>query len=79
MSFGFSVGDFIALGKLIVDITTCLKNVGGSKSEYRDVVLELEYLQKALAHLDRLRPQGDSLGTDSIKYAALSWRGSTIL
>ena len=74
MSFGFSVGDFLAVGKLIVDITTCLKDVSGSKSEYRDVVLELECLQKALLHLDRLKPRGESLNVDSIKYAALSCR-----
>jgi hypothetical protein len=29
---------------------------------------------KALLHLDRLKPQGDSLNVDSIKYAALSCR-----
>jgi hypothetical protein len=75
MSFGFSVGDFIAVGKLIADITSCLKEAGGSKSEYRDVVLELECLRKALVHLDRLQSQpGNSLSTDSIKYAALSCR-----
>jgi hypothetical protein len=74
MSFGFSVGDFIAVGKLIADITSCLKEAGGSKSEYRDVVLELECLRKALVHLDRLQSQPGNLSTDSIKYAALSCR-----
>jgi hypothetical protein len=74
MSFGFSVGDFLAVGKLIADITTCLKDVGGSKSEYRDLIVELECLQKALVHLDQLKPQGDARCTDSIKYAALSCR-----
>ncbi|KAK3902573.1 hypothetical protein C8A05DRAFT_33716 [Staphylotrichum tortipilum] len=75
MSFGFSVGDFLAVGKLIADITSCLKEVGGSKSEYRDVVLELDCLHKTLVHLDRLpSQQGNSLTADSIKYAALSCR-----
>ena len=72
MSFGFSVGDFLAVGKLIADITSSLKDVGGSKSLYHDVVLELECLQKALVHLDRLQPQSESRNVDSIKYAALS-------
>ena len=75
MSFGFSVGDFIAAGKLIADITSCLKEVGGSKSEYHNVVLELECLHKTLVHLDRLQSrQGNSPTADSIKYAALSCR-----
>jgi hypothetical protein len=74
MSFGFSVGDFVAVGKLVADITSCLKDAGGSKSEYQDLTLELECLQKALAHLDQLKPQGDARHTDSIKYAALSCR-----
>ncbi len=76
MSFGFSVGDVLAVGKLIADIASCLKDVGGSKSEYRDLVLELECLHKTLVHLDRLPSrQGSSAPTaDSIKYAALSCR-----
>ncbi len=72
MSFGLSVGDFLAVGKLIADITSSLKEIGGSKCVYRDVVLELECLQKALVHLDRLQPQSNSQHVDSIKYAALS-------
>jgi hypothetical protein len=54
MSFGFSVGDFIAAGKLISDIINSLSDVGGSKSEYQELVRELESLQFALRHLDKL-------------------------
>ncbi|KAK1752197.1 hypothetical protein QBC47DRAFT_389988 [Echria macrotheca] len=75
MSFGFSVGDFLAAAKLVADITSCLKDIGGSKSEYRDLILELECLRKALIHLDELKPhQGCAHRADSIKYAALSCR-----
>ncbi|KAK5652130.1 hypothetical protein OQA88_10772 [Cercophora sp. LCS_1] len=75
MSFGFSAGDFLAVGKLISDVVLCLKEAGGSKSEYCDVVLELECLQKALVHLDQLKPPRDgALQVDSIKYAAISCR-----
>jgi hypothetical protein len=34
MSFGFSVGDFIAVGKLIGEITCSLQTIGGARSEY---------------------------------------------
>ena len=39
MSFGFSVGDFLALGGLIVKTVDALR---GSRSEYQELVLELE-------------------------------------
>ncbi|KAH5398360.1 hypothetical protein HBI67_214670 [Parastagonospora nodorum] len=77
MSVGFSVGDFIAVGKLINDISSCLQDAGGAKAEYQELLRELECLQQALHHLDKLQ-QGSSsspsLNLDSIKYAALSCR-----
>ena len=39
MSFGFSIGDFIAVGKLIVKIVDSLRS---SKSEYQELIRELE-------------------------------------
>ncbi|RDL35768.1 uncharacterized protein BP5553_06380 [Venustampulla echinocandica] len=75
MSFGFSVGDFIALGSLIADIASSLREAGGSKSEYQEILRELEGLEHALSHLDKLQ-SGDACSTSiaSIKYAALSCR-----
>lgn len=75
MSFGFSVGDFLATGKLAADIVSCLKDSGGSREEYQGLVRELDCLQSALVHLDKLTGAGESSHTlDSIKYAALSCR-----
>lgn len=74
MSFGFSVGDFIAVGKIIVDITSSLQEVGGSKSEYQELLRELECLQHALQHLDKLHWKSSSTSLESIKYAAISCR-----
>jgi hypothetical protein len=74
MSFGFSVGDFLAVGKLIADITTSLREAGGSKSEYQELLRELESLTHALKHLDKLPSNGTSANLESIKYAALSCR-----
>ena len=39
MSFGFAVGDFLAVGRLIYDITNALR---GSRAEYQELVRELE-------------------------------------
>jgi hypothetical protein len=74
MSFGFSVGDFLAVGKLITDITNSLREAGGSKSEYQELLRELESLNHALKHLDNLPTNGASANLESIKYASLSCR-----
>ena len=39
MSFGFSVGDFFAVGHLIYEIYGALRN---SEAEYRELIIELE-------------------------------------
>ena len=70
MSFGFSVGDFIAAGQLIFQIAETLKGVGGAKSDYQELLRELESLDKALKHVDRLK----GATADSIKCAALMCR-----
>ncbi|OCL02273.1 hypothetical protein AOQ84DRAFT_305017 [Glonium stellatum] len=76
MSFGFSIGDFITVSKLISEITNSLKDARGATSEYQGIIRELECLNHALHRLDKLqlskRLSSDSL--DSIKYAALSCR-----
>ncbi|KAL8365584.1 hypothetical protein RB595_004414 [Gaeumannomyces hyphopodioides] len=73
MSFGFGVGDFLAVGKLIFDITSCLKDIGGAKSEYQDLVIELDCLQKALSDIENLRDLGSNpIRADSIRYTVLA-------
>ncbi|XXG93972.1 hypothetical protein Hte_000222 [Hypoxylon texense] len=74
MSFGFSVGDFLAVGKLVTDIVSCLKDTGGSRTEYQDLVRELECLQAALIHLDKLTATKTPHDLTAIKYTALSCR-----
>lgn len=76
MAFGFSVGDFIAIGKLIKDISSCLHDTGGAKAEYQELLREFECLQQALQHLDKLQNRNSCspAALDSIKYAALSCR-----
>jgi hypothetical protein len=75
MSLKFSVGDFTAVGALIIDITKSLQAVSGAKSDYQELLKELETIQIALRHLDSLEhisPHSSYL--DSIKFAALSCR-----
>jgi hypothetical protein len=62
---------------VIKDISSCLQDVRGAKADYQVLQRELECLQQALTHLDKLQ-QGSSalpsLNLDSIRYAALSCR-----
>ena len=70
MSFGISVGDFITVGRLIQDIVSSLR--ASSISEYRELILELHGLQRALNEVEHLKchPSQD-LAVNGIKAAAL--------
>ncbi|KAI1136976.1 hypothetical protein F5Y05DRAFT_414698 [Hypoxylon sp. FL0543] len=74
MSFGFSAGDFIAVGKLVAGIVSSLRDSGGSRTDYQHLIRELECLQATLIHLDKLAETGTSQDLAAIKYAALSCR-----
>ncbi|KAF2856102.1 hypothetical protein T440DRAFT_384380 [Plenodomus tracheiphilus IPT5] len=74
MSFGVSIGDFIAVSKLIKDISDCLRT-GAVKTEYQAILHILELLEKALCHLDTLRDDPSSPGrVDFVKIIRLSCR-----
>ena len=54
MSFGFSVGDFLAAAGLIERVVTALQDSGGSGFQYQRLTLQLHTLSKALQEVDRL-------------------------
>lgn len=69
-TFGFSVGDFIAVGQLVFNLIEALR--GKSTFEYRELVIELEGLQRALQDIEQLPSNTkDSAAINSIKVAAL--------
>ena len=70
MSFGISVGDFITVGRLIQDIVSSLH--ASSISEYRELILELHGLQRALNEIEHLKCHpSQELAVNGIKVAAL--------
>ena len=72
MAFGFSVSDFLTVGKLITDIILSLRDVGGSASEYQGLHRELGSLQRALQHVDKLSGRAEQQpAINAIKCAAL--------
>lgn len=75
MSFGYSVSDVITVGRLIADLARCLKDVGGSKSEYQELRRELDCLDDVLKDLDKRSVGMSSSSTlNAIKAAALHCR-----
>ncbi|CZR54199.1 uncharacterized protein PAC_04082 [Phialocephala subalpina] len=79
MSFGFSVGDFLAAAALIKDIVTCLGATGGAASRYQELMLELDGLQRALDKIEHLEaPPGRTEGINGLKVVALSFESTKI-
>ncbi|KAI1854309.1 hypothetical protein JX266_001450 [Neoarthrinium moseri] len=74
MAFGFSVGDCIAIGKLVASTISCLHEVGGSRSDFQLLTCELECLEQALHRLETMEASQRSPQLDSIRCAALSCR-----
>lgn len=72
MSFGFGVGDFIAVGKLVADICSSLKSSGGSRSDYQELQRELDILSQILDQLRRLPPHSTNASLDQLKISALT-------
>ena len=71
MSFGVSVGDFIAAGVLIKNIVTALQS--SSASEHKELLLELSGLQRALDEIEHLQPSPhQETEANAVKVAALT-------
>lgn len=51
MSFGFSVGDFIAVAKLIKDISSTIQ---GASASYQALDLELYSLRRVLDEIEKI-------------------------
>jgi hypothetical protein len=54
MSFGFSVGDFVAALELVGTVIRALRETGGAKSRLREVVNELYSLERAILQVKQL-------------------------
>jgi Tat protein secretion system quality control protein TatD with DNase activity len=52
--FGFSAGDFVALGGLIVKVGKALKDHGGAAEEYQHVVFELQKFRSIIDQVEAL-------------------------
>ncbi|UNI20620.1 hypothetical protein JDV02_006690 [Purpureocillium takamizusanense] len=73
MSLGFSVGDFLAVSKLIKDISDCIRH--GSTTSYQALDVELHSLKRALDEIERLQcPPGQEADVNKVKVVALNCR-----
>lgn len=55
MSFGFSVGDFLAGASLAYKLSQSLSSATGSQREYKDLIAELHVVHKVLLQVEDLR------------------------
>lgn len=73
MSFGFSVGDFVAAAQLISSIVSSLRSAGGASSSFQELIRELDLLQRALTDIEHLSgPSSQQPCINAIKCAALN-------
>ncbi|KAE8445955.1 hypothetical protein EG329_012734 [Mollisiaceae sp. DMI_Dod_QoI] len=73
MSFGFSIGDFLAAARLISQAVSAIREAGGSSSQYQRLRVELDSLSYTLQEVDQLEPVGGLDATvEAIKATALS-------
>ncbi|KAF4626011.1 hypothetical protein G7Y89_g12151 [Cudoniella acicularis] len=73
MSFGFSVGDFLAAASLIEQAISALRDAGGSAFQYERVALELHTLNRTLQAVDHLEAEeGLEAIVEAIKATALT-------
>ena len=71
MSFGVSVGDFIAAGILIKNIVSALQSA--STSNHQELLFELHALQRALHEIEHLHPDPQQeTEVNAVKVAALT-------
>lgn len=70
MSFGFSVGDFLAGAKLIADLTRALSASKGASMEYQQLILDLQVVETTLVQIDQMR-LASQLNTSALN--ALCW------
>jgi hypothetical protein len=52
MSFGFSVGDFLAVGTLLFKIGATLRDSTGSSAHYQELLLQIDSFEKLLKIVD---------------------------
>lgn len=75
MSFGFAVGDFITVGKLIKETISCLRSVDGAEWEYQELVRDLKALDTSLYYLGHIDNEMNTFAHISpIKTAATTCR-----
>lgn len=55
MSFGFSVGDFLAVAQLAYTLGKALSDSKGAVKEYGDLITELNIVHRVLLHINDLR------------------------
>ena len=74
MSFGFSVGDFVAGLSLLKSLIDALDGTYGAKAEYRGLIAQLYSLERALVAIKEIEVQEASREYDATQQAVRGCR-----
>jgi hypothetical protein len=72
MSFGWSVADCFAALNLLIEVFSSLKDSGGSRSEYQELVRELSGLKIALQHIENLVTRDNTLSPRLVELKSIA-------
>jgi hypothetical protein len=78
MSFGWSAGDLVAAVKLINDIISCIRDVGGAWEHFQELVTELQGSEKTLDEINELAKSSSDIPEISALKFASSACGDTL-
>jgi hypothetical protein len=65
MSFGFSIGDFIAVANIAATVISALSSKDGAPKLYQDLITDLDGVQKTFIYLSEMK-MDDPLGQATI-------------
>jgi hypothetical protein len=60
MSFGFGVGDFVAVLNLLQRVATELRNYQNAPASFQELRVELELLRSTILHVLRIEPANEA-------------------
>ena len=71
MSFGWSAGDIFAAIKVVNQIVSCIRNTGGAREHFQELVTELHGLEQALTEIANLTGSSEHIPEiEALKFAS---------
>ena len=72
MSFGWSAGDCFTAVNLVIEVFSSLKDSGGSRLEFQELLRELKGLKVAIQHIDNLQERTNTPSSKLTKLKSIA-------